>query len=101
MARGVSDKRLEARSGRTKLKASGKPYYKAIGEGLHLGYRKNTTVGKWAVRIYVGDQKYEVKTIDTDDDYADAEGQRVLTFWQSQDRARELAGKKVYTGPFR
>jgi integrase len=101
MARRVRDKGLESRSARTKLKASGKPYYKAIGEGLHLGYRKNATVGKWVARIYVGDQKYEVKTIATADDYEDADGQRVLTFWQAQDRARELAGKKVYTGPFR
>jgi integrase len=101
MARRVRDKGLESRSARTKLKASGKPYYKAIGEGLHLGYRKNATVGKWVARIYVGGQKYEVKTIATADDYEDADGQRVLTFWQAQDRARELAGKKVYTGPFR
>jgi integrase len=101
MARRVRDKGLESRSARTKLKVSGKPYYKAVGEGLHLGYRKNATVGKWVVRIYVGDQKYEVKTIAIADDYEDADGQRVLTFWQAQDRARELAGKKVYTGPFR
>jgi integrase len=68
---------------------------------LHLGYRKGATVGKWVTRIYVGNQKYEVETIATADDYEDADGQRVLTFWQAQDRARELAGKKVYTGPFR
>src|SRR5215831_5611748 len=101
MARRVRDKGLESRSARAKLKASGKPYYKAIGEGLHLGYRKGATVGKWVARIYVGDQKYIVATIATADDYEDADGQRVLTFWQAQDRARELAGKKVYTGPFR
>jgi integrase len=101
MARRVRDKGLESRSARAKLKASGKPYYKAIGEGLHLGYRKGATVGKWVARIYVGDQKYEVQTIATADDYEDADGQRILTFWQAQDRARELAGKKVYTGPFR
>ena len=101
MARRVRDKGLESRSARAKLKVSGKPYYKPIGEGLHLGYRKGATVGKWVARIYVGDQKYEVQTIATADDYEDADGQRILTFWQAQDRARELAGKKVYTGPFR
>jgi integrase len=68
---------------------------------LHLGYRKGATVGKWVARIYVGDQKYTVETIATADDYEDANGERVLTFWQAQDRARELAGRKVYTGPFR
>jgi integrase len=101
MARRVRDKGLESRSARAKLKVSGKPYYKPIGEGLHLGYRKGATVGKWVARIYVGDQKYVVETIATADDYEDANGERVLTFWQAQDRARELAGKKVYTGPFR
>jgi integrase len=101
MARRVRDKGLESRSARAKLKVSGKPYYKAIGEGLHLGYRKGATVGKWVARVYVGDQKYVVETVATADDYEDADGQRVLTFWQAQDRARELAGKKVYTGPFR
>ena len=35
---------------RGKLKPSGKPYYKSIGEGLHLGYRKNKVEGKWVVR---------------------------------------------------
>jgi integrase len=101
MARRVRDKGLESRSARAKLKVSGKPYYKAIGEGLHLGYRKGATVGKWVARIYVGDQKYAVETIATADDYEEADGQRVLTFWQAQDRARELAGRKVYAGPFR
>jgi integrase len=68
---------------------------------LHLGYRKGITVGKWVARIYVGDQKYVVETIATADDHEDADGERVLTFWQAQDRARGLAGRKVYTGPFR
>src|SRR5262245_43975864 len=101
MARRVRDKGLESRSARTKLKACGKPYYKAIGEGLHLGYRKGITVGKWVARIYVGDQRYVVETIATADDHEDADGERVLTFWQAQDRARDLAGRKLYTGPFR
>src|SRR5262249_26933318 len=101
MARRVRDKGLESRSARAKLKVSGKPYYKAIGEGLHLGYRKGATVGKWVARVYVGDQKYAVETIATADDYEEADGQRVLTFWQAQDRARELAGRKVYSGPYR
>ena len=40
MARRVRDSDLETRAARGKLKARGKPYYRAIGEGLHLGYRK-------------------------------------------------------------
>src|SRR5262249_10836281 len=101
MARRVRGKGVESRAGRAKLKGFGKPYYRAIGEGFHLGYRKGAKGGKWGARNYVGGQKNEVETIATADDYEDADGQRVLTFWQAQDRARELAGKKVYTGPFR
>ena len=52
----------------------GKPYYKAIGEGLHLGYRKGATVGKWVVRRYTGDQNYIVETIAVADDIEDADG---------------------------
>ena len=101
MAKRVRDSELEFRAARGKLKPRGKPYYTAIGQGLHLGYRKGATVGKWVVRRYVGDQNYEVKTIATADDIEDADGERVLNFWQAQDRAREIAGRKTYSGPYR
>jgi hypothetical protein len=51
MARRVRDNTLESRAARAKLKARGKPYYKAIGEGLHLGYRKGQAEGKWQPRL--------------------------------------------------
>jgi hypothetical protein len=43
VARTVKDARLETRTARAVLKPAGKPYYKTIEEGLHLGYRKNRT----------------------------------------------------------
>ena len=101
MAKRVRDTGLEFRAARGKLKPRGKPYYKAIGEGLHLGYRKGATVGKWVVRRYTGNQNYIVETIAVADDIEDAEGNRILTFWQAQDRARERGGQLVYAGPFR
>ena len=101
MAKRVRDSALETRAARGKLKPSGKPYYKSIGEGLHLGYRKGKVEGKWVVRRYAGNQAYITDTIGTADDIADADGTAVLTFWQAQDKAREIGGKLVYSGPYR
>ena len=101
MARRIRDKGIESRASRGKLKASGQPYYRAIGQGLHLGYRKGKVEGKWVVRRYVGDQDYKVETIATADDIEDADGDRILNFWQAQDRARARGGELVYSGPYR
>ena len=101
MARRIRDSGLESRAARGKLKPRGKPYFKAIGQGLHLGYRKGATEGKWVTRRYVGNQAYVVETIATADDIADADGINVLTFYQAQDRARAIVAQKVYSGPYR
>ena len=70
MARTIRDTALDTRAARSRLSPRGKPYYRAIEEGLHLGYRKSkgrpgkpATAGKWALRHYVGDQAYVVETI--------------------------------------
>jgi integrase len=101
MAKRVRDSGLESRAARSKLKARGKPYYKSIGEGLHLGYRKGRTEGKWVVRRYAGNQAYLTDTIGTADDIEDADGTVVLNFWQAQEKAREIGGKLIYAGPYR
>lgn len=90
MAKTVRDSKLDSPAARERLKARGKPYYRAIDTGLHLGYRKGQSGGKWVVRIYLGDEKYEVATIGTADDRQDADG-AVLNFSQAQARAREIA----------
>ena len=98
MPRKTRNSTLETRASRSKLKASGKPYYVSIGEGLHLGYRKGERAGKWVARRYVGNQAYKVETIATADDMEDANNDTVLNFWQAQDRARSERG---YVGPYR
>jgi integrase len=90
VARRLRDKNLESRDARSKLKVSGKPYYKAIGRGLHLGYRKGKTGGVWVVRRYVGSQTYNAKTIAQADDREDANGVEIMDFWQAQEHARSL-----------
>ena len=79
MARTVRDAKLETRTARAALKASGKPYYRAIDEGLHLGYRKGQTAGKWVMRGHVGGKEvYRVETIGVADDTIDADGATIL-----------------------
>jgi integrase len=90
MARRVRDKDLESRAARAKLKPRGKPYYKSIGSGLHVGYRKGERAGKWVIRSYAGASTYKVTTIATADDVADADGATVLDFWQAQEKAWAL-----------
>jgi integrase len=105
MARTVRDSNLETRAARSRLKPRGKPYYKTLDEGLHIGYRKGQGAGKWVARFYTGQQTYEVETIAIADDSLDANGVDVLSFAQAQtmararrdDRSRTAAG---ITGPY-
>jgi integrase len=97
VARTLRDASLESRTARGRLKARGKPYYRAIEPGLHLGYRKPLSgPGKWIARHYVGDQAYQVEVIGTADDYSDADGVAVLSYRQAQAKARERMVARVH-----
>ncbi len=94
MARRLRDKNIETREARLKLKPSPSPYWRAIGRGLHIGYRKGKTGGVWVVRKFVGGKegtsyKYDVRTIAQADDREDANGDTILDFWTAQDCARD------------
>src|SRR5437868_6219522 len=102
MARTVRDTSLDTRTARSRLRARGKPYFRVLEPGLHLGYRKGSSgAGKWVARHYVGDEAYQVETIATADDYSDADGVAILSFAQAQtlarsrmvERAHKAAGK--------
>ena len=90
MARTVRDAKLETRTARDELKVSGKPHFKSIDSGLHLGYRKGKRGGKWVIRWYEGDGKYKVETIGLADDTQDADNVSIFNFSQAQAKAREL-----------
>lgn len=105
MARSVRDANLETRTARQRLQPRGKPYYRGLEPGLHLGYRRPLKgAGKWVARHYVGERDYEVETLAVADDFSDPDGVAVLSFRQAQDlarsrmvsRAHSAAGK---TGP--
>ena len=97
MARKVRDKDLGDRASRGKLKPSGKPYWRILDQGLHLGYRKNKNSGKWVVRLYQKGAKtpYVTDTLPgVADDKADPNGIEVFSFFQAQDKAREWFTKQ-------
>src|SRR5260370_28931527 len=105
MARTIRDALLDTRTARSRLKARGKPYYRSLEHGLHLGYRKPVSgPGKWVARHYIGNQSYEVETLATADDFSDADGVAVLSYRQAQILARDRMVKRAHsaagkTGP--
>lgn len=100
MARTVRDSTIESRTARLKLAPAGKPYFRAIDEGLHIGYRKGKTAGKWVMRWYAGDGVYHLETLGSADDTLDADGTEFLTFSQAQAkaRARFVEARRVAAG---
>ena len=97
MPRQVKDTRLQTRSARSKLKRQPKPYYREIDPGIHLGYRRGQTGGRWVVRWYAGAGAYKVETIGTADDNADADAETVLDYRQAQERARRVHLERTST----
>jgi integrase len=104
MSKTVRERKLDSPAARAKLKASGKPYWRAIDTGLHLGYRKGLNGGKWVLRRYLGKETYHVETIGIADDHSPADGVDTIDFFQAQRRAREVAvltkGPESPRGPF-
>ncbi|MPZ57510.1 MAG: tyrosine-type recombinase/integrase [Rhizobiales bacterium] len=99
MARKVRDATMDSKDARHKLKVRGKPHYRRIGPGLHLGYRRlKGKDGTWVARFYLGDQQYAVEAIGTADDLNDADGETILTFDQAVDEARNRMAARVPTG---
>jgi integrase len=100
--RKVKDKELDSRESRAKLKVRGKPYWRAIGKGLHIGYRRLTgQSGTWSTRSYLGHGKYEVELLGTADDNLNADGVSVLDFWQAQEKAQQrFRNQRGQPGPY-
>jgi integrase len=89
MARHVRDTNLGTRDARKRLKMQGKPYWKAMDQGLHLGYRKRSSGGTWVARRLNEEGKYKEKKLGAVDDYQDADGVTILSFSHAQAAARD------------
>src|SRR6266699_1243782 len=91
MARSTRSPKLETRTARLKSAARKKPYFVAVAPGVGLGYRRNKTAGSWVLRVADGKGGNWTQVFAVADDFEDANGTDVLSFWQAQDRARLLA----------
>jgi integrase len=98
MARTVRDARLETRTARLKLAARGKPYWKEIEVGCHVGYRRlRGKAGTWVARFYAGQQTYQTRRLAAADDYSDPDGIAVLSYHQAQRAARQAHVERAHT----
>ena len=82
---------LEARSNRLKLPARKEPYWSKLGEGQFLGYYRpgSKSAGSWVAKWRdIGTGARKKSTLGTADDFADANGDQVLTWAQSSAKAR-------------
>src|SRR5262245_17624949 len=91
MARGARSSILENRTRRLRLKPRWKPYTARIGPGIRLGYRRKALSGSWSVIAADGKGGNWVKAFAHADDYEEADGKAVLTYWQAADLARRMA----------
>lgn len=100
MARRIRDKILDSRDARRDLQPRGKPYWRSIGKGLHLGYRKGKLGGVWVLRRYRGERGYLTETFAMADDTEDANGSEILDFWQAQEVARSMREPSARARPY-
>ena len=89
MARAIRSAQLETRTARLKLPKQRKPHWVTIAGGISLGYRAGP--GTWNVRAADGKGGNWIKSFGIADDHEDADGGKVLTFWQATERVRKLA----------
>jgi integrase len=98
MAQSARDARLENRTARLRL-SMGKRHFKGMGDGLTLIYRRTGNgFGTWSAKLRVSNGRYGWKPLGTADDYQDANGVDVLTFYQAQAKARSVADEVKATG---
>jgi len=86
MTRHVAEVRLQDRTARGRLLPRRDPYWRAIGEGRHVGYVKGARKGSWMARVRL-DDKYLKERIGDVDDVHDADGKRTLSWDQAVEAA--------------
>ena len=92
MARKARHSTLENRTGRLKLAVRRKPYPgPKLARGAQLLYRRNRTNGSWVVKASNGHGAYWTKAFAEADDFDESNGKAVLTFYEAQDAAKQLA----------
>jgi integrase len=114
MARTVRDSNLGSREARRRLKSRPEPFWRALEQGLHLGYRRRREGGTWVARRRrelspgAAGSPYEETKLGPADDFQDGDGIAVLSFDQAQAAARKWwreakrreAGHATHEGPY-
>lgn len=88
MARTVADAKLDSRDARLKLK-KGVRHWKGIYAGVAIGYRRGAKAGTWSVRLLEPSGKYKLLGLGQADDYADANGDTILSYREAHKRANK------------
>src|SRR6266850_4037469 len=88
MARTARNSSLETRTARSRLRIRRTPYFAKIAKGLRLGYYRGSISGSWIARCYRGAGIYGTEAVGVADDTLDADGVKVLDYWQAQEHAR-------------
>jgi hypothetical protein len=92
MARKVRNSSLESRTSRLKFAVRRKPYPgPKLARGVSLLYRRNKTNGTWVLKASNGHGAYWTKSIGEADDHDESNGRTILTFFEAQDIAKQLA----------
>jgi integrase len=86
--RSARNVKLETRSARGKLPKRRAPYFVKIAKGLRLGYYRGSEAGTWIGRRHLGGVDYATTNIGIADDTTEADGVKVLDFWQAQEVLR-------------
>ncbi|MCS3497474.1 site-specific recombinase XerD [Bradyrhizobium japonicum] len=86
MARRIRAASLENRTNRLKLAVRKKPFTALIAPNISIAYRRNEGAGTWSVKCNGWLKRFALA-----DDYEDANGDSVMTYWQALDRAKALA----------
>jgi integrase len=97
MGRRIRDALLETRTARLRLPVRKKPYAgPLLARGVRQDYRRNKGAGSWVAKVANGHGSYWTKALKgvVADDFEDADGTRVLDFWQAQAAIRALASGK-------
>lgn len=84
---------FETRSNRLDKFATDKAHWTTVDEGIRLGYRRWKTKSVWLVRRYLGDKRYAQRTLGIADDYQEADGKQILTYFQAQNLAKSSASE--------
>jgi integrase len=96
MARTLADATIGTRSARQKLARRSEPYWRAMSDGLAIGYRKGVKGGTWVARHYSRETGRQFEALGTADDVVDADGVMVFDFNRAQAAARKWFAALVH-----